>query len=268
MRCESRSPDSFGGRAHSRYQTDAFQMEMPACNFCVVGNFGKDVWKQIGRTYLGSIVKLGANCRGKGRLKSNKSADILVGVLNAHPSSPVIVEVVGNSDLRGTGVGQAYPDVLILVISDRQFGGVRTNSDAVGGQPTPGLSAENFPLTALETHKAKAHTQGVAVHGLICIGRVIAAEVRFAVGGHIRVANFVCDPYVEAGKLCGETILGKVALGRVAIWDRRVVGGDIVLGVGGAIYILNVHKATQPDICRTNSEGRSRFLCLSLAEGH
>src|SRR5271170_965859 len=223
---------------------------MSACNFCVVCDLGNDVWKKIRSSYLGSVVKFrGTRANGgEGRRKRDKTAYVLVGILDADPKRPMFVRVVGNADLGSAGVGQADADVLILVISDGQFGGIRTNSDAVGGQPTPGLSAENFPLAALETHKAKAHPKRVAVHGLINIGRIIAAKVRFAVAGHIRVADFVCDPYVEAGKLCGETILAKVALGRVVERYSSVVRSDIVLGIGGAKYIFNVHETTESNV--------------------
>src|SRR5580658_7491608 len=116
MLCESRVADRFDRGSHSRNQTDAFQMKMPACNFCVVRNFGKDVWEQIGSAYLGSIVKLGADRRGKGGWKGDESTYVLVGILDAYPNRPMIVQVIGDAQLRSARVRQTYPDVLIFVV--------------------------------------------------------------------------------------------------------------------------------------------------------
>src|SRR5580658_3997277 len=115
MLCESRVADRFDRGSHSRNQTDAFQMEMSACNFCVVRNFGKDVWEQIGSSYLGSVVKLRADRRGKGGWQGDESTYVLVGILDAYPNRPMFVQVIGNAELGSTGVGQADADVLILV---------------------------------------------------------------------------------------------------------------------------------------------------------
>src|ERR1700683_2547355 len=132
MRCESRFADRFERRPHSRNQTDRLHMEMPTCNSCVVRNLGNDVWKKVRSSYLGSIVKLRADRRGKGRRKGNRSTYVLVGVLNAYPKRQMIVKVIGDAELSSAGVRQAHPDVLIFVIGDRQIGGTWTNPTAVG----------------------------------------------------------------------------------------------------------------------------------------
>ena len=196
---------------------------------------------------MGSIVKLRAD-RGKSRWKGHERTYVLVGVLNAYPKRQMIVQVIGDAELSSAGVGQANPDVLIFVIGDRQIRGIRTDPAAVGGQPTPSLSAQNFPLASFQIHKAKAHTKGVAVHGLINISRIIAAKVSFAVAGHIIGTEFVRDLYAEAGKLRGEAVFGKLALRRIAEWYGSEVRGDIVLGVGGAENIFNIHEPAQSDI--------------------
>src|ERR1700678_1917354 len=120
MRCESRFAYRFEGGPRSCNQTDSFHMEMSACNSCVVRDLGNDVWKKIRSSYLGSIVKLRADRRGKGRWKGDGTAYVLVGVLNAYSESQMIVQVIGDAELSSAGVGQANPDVLIFVIGDRQ----------------------------------------------------------------------------------------------------------------------------------------------------
>src|ERR1700693_2479361 len=247
MRCESRLADRFDRRPHSREQSDRFQMEMSACNSCVVRDLGNDVWKKIRSSYLGSVVELRAD-RSKARWEGYERTYVLVGVLDAHSKRQMIVQVISDAELSSAGVGQAHPDVLIFVVGDRQIGGTRTDPAAVGGQPTPGFSAKNFPLATFQVKKAKAHAKGVTVHGLINIRRIIAAKVRFAVGGHIILTEFVRDMYAEAGELRGEAIFGKLALGRVAERNGSEVGGDVVLGVGGAEDIFNVHNPAQADI--------------------
>src|ERR1700722_7608543 len=247
MRCESRVADGFGRGPHSRDQSDRFQMEMSACDSRVVRDLGNYVWKKIRSSYLGSIVKLRAD-RGKRRREGDERTYELVGVLDAHPKSQMIVQVISDAELSSAGVGQASTDVLILVIGDRQIGGTRTNPAAVRSQPAPGLSAQNFPLATFQVKKAKAHAKGVAVHGLINIRRIIPAKVRFAVAVHIIVTPFVSDMYAEAGELCGEAIFGKLALRRIAERYGGEVRGDVVLRVGGAEDIFNVHKAAQADI--------------------
>src|SRR5580704_12911948 len=247
MRCESRFADRLDRGPHSRNQTDSFQMEMPACNSCVVRNFGNDVRKKIRGSYLGSIVKLRAD-RGKARWEGYERTYVLVGVLYAHPKRQMIVQVISDAKLSSAGVGQANPDVLVLIVGDRQIGGIRTDPAAVGSQPTPGLSTKNFPLAAFQVKKAKAHAKGVAVHGLINVRGIIPAKVRFAVAVHIIVTPFVRDMYAEAGELRGEAIFGKLALGRVAERNGSEVRGDVVLGVGGAEDIFNIHKPAQADI--------------------
>src|ERR1700684_665264 len=247
MRCESRVADRFDRGPHSRNQTDSFQMEMSACNSRVVRDLGNDVRKKIRSSYLGSIVKLRAD-RGKARWKGHERTYVLVGVLNAYPKRQMIVQVIGDAELSSAGIGQANPNVLIFVIGDRQIRGIRTDPAAVGGQPTPGLSAKNFPLAAFQVKKAKAHAKGMAVHGLINIGRIIATKVRFAVASYIIVTEFIRDLYAEAGKLRGETIFGKLALRRVAERYCSEIRGDVVLCVSGAENIFNIHEPTQSDI--------------------
>src|SRR5580704_968556 len=65
MRVECCSPDRHHGGPRSRNQADSFQVEMSASNFCVVSDFRKDIRKKIGGAYLGSVVKLGTQCRAK-----------------------------------------------------------------------------------------------------------------------------------------------------------------------------------------------------------
>src|SRR3984957_1067146 len=256
----------------SSNQSDRFQMKMVASKFCVVSDFGNDVRKKIGSAYLGSVVELRANRGGKCRWKGNETSYELVGVLNSHSKRQVIVSVIGNAELRSAGEGQADLEVLVFVVGGCLIGGQRTPPIAVGGQPAIGLSAQNFPLAAFQVHKAKAQTKGVAVHDLIHIGGVIAAEVRFAVAGDIIGTDFVRDLYVETGILSGEPIFGKVALRRVAVRYSREVGGDVVLGVGGTEYIFKVHEPTGSKLGFANVEGPRRrlfwfALCLKLVRG-
>src|ERR1700723_1392494 len=89
---------------------------MSASKFCVVSDFGNDVRKKIGSTYLGSVVELRANGRGKCRWKSNEISYELVGVLNSHAKRQMIVSVIGHAELRSAGEGQANLEVLVLVV--------------------------------------------------------------------------------------------------------------------------------------------------------
>src|SRR5580658_9162765 len=261
--------DWHDSRPCSRNQSDRFQMEMSASKCCVVSDFRNDVRKKIGSAYLGSIIKLRANRRDKCRWKSNEISCELVGVLNTDSKRQMIVSVIGHAELRSAGEGQANLEVLVLVVGGCHIGGQRTQPVTVGGQPAISLSAKNLPLAALQIHKAKAQTKSVAVHHLIHIGGVIAAEVRFAVAGHFIVADFVRDLYVEAGILRGDAILGQVALRSVAVWYRGEVGGDIVLGIGGTEYIFKVDESTGSKHGVANVEGSERlFILFCLFQGH
>src|ERR1700723_523729 len=216
-------------------------MKMSASKFCVVSDFGNNVRKKIGSAYLGSVIKLRTNRRGKCRWKGNEISYELIGVLNSQSKRQVIVSVIGNAELRSAGEGQANLEVLVLVVGSCLIGGHRTQSIAVGGQPTVGLPAKNFPLAAFQIQEAKAQTKGMAVHDLIHTVGVIAAEVRFAVAGNIIATDFVCDQYVKAGILRAGTVLCKMPLRRVAVRYSGEIGGDIVLRVRGAEYIFKVH---------------------------
>src|ERR1700729_1959801 len=119
----------------------------------------------------------------------------------------MIAGVIRDAELRGTGVGYADPNVLVLVVGDGQIGGHRTQPVAVGGQPAPRLPAKQFPLTALQIHKVKAQTVGLAIHALIDIGSIVAAEISFDVGSHIVAAELVRNLEVETRILRGSTKL-------------------------------------------------------------
>src|ERR1700727_3103584 len=103
----------------------------------------------------------------------------------------MIAGVIRDAELRGTGVGYADPEVLVFVVGEGQMGWDRTQPVAVGGQPPPFLPAKDLPLAALQVHKVKAQTVGVAIHALIDVGSVVAAEISFDVGSHIVTAELV-----------------------------------------------------------------------------
>src|ERR1700691_1074712 len=150
--------------------------------------------------------------------------------------------VIGDAELRSAGVRYADPEVLVLVIGEGQIGWHRTQPVAVGGQPAPCLPAKDLPLTALQIHKVKAQTVGLAIHALIDVGSIVAAEISFDVGSHIVAAEFVRNLEIETGILRGGAKLREVPLRRVAEGDGREVGGNVVLGVRGAEYIFEVHE--------------------------
>src|SRR5262249_36338665 len=89
----------------------------------VVGDFGKDVWKKIGRAYLRSIIKLRAQRFAESGWKSDKSPYELIRILNAHSHRPMVVWVIGDTKLRRAGVRETDPDVLVFVVGDCQIGG-------------------------------------------------------------------------------------------------------------------------------------------------
>src|ERR1700722_20534265 len=115
--------------------------------------------------------------------------------------------VIGDAELRSAGVRYADPDVLVLVVGEGQIRGHRTQPVAVGGQPTPCLPAKDFPLTALQVRKVKAQTVGLAIHALIDVGSIVAAEISFDVGSHIVAAELVRNLEVETRILRGRTKL-------------------------------------------------------------
>src|SRR5580658_11295904 len=109
----------------------------------------------------------------------------------------MIACAIGDAELRGAGVGYADSEVLVLVVGDGQIGGHGTQPVAVGGQPAPCLPAKDLPLTALQVHKVKAQTVGLAIHALIDVGSIVAAEISFDVGSYIVAAKLVRNLEVE-----------------------------------------------------------------------
>src|SRR5271156_1944505 len=154
----------------------------------------------------------------------------------------MIAGVIRDAELRGTGVGYADPEVLVFVVGEGQIGGHRAQPVAVGGQPAPCLPAKDLPLTALQVHKVKAQAVGLAIHALIDVGSIVAAEISFDVGSHIIAAELVRNLEVETGILRGGAELGEVPLRRLAEGDGGGVGGDVALRVGGAEYPFEVHE--------------------------
>src|ERR1700733_2047205 len=154
----------------------------------------------------------------------------------------MIAGVIRDAELRGTGVGYADPEVLVFVVGEGQIGGHWTQPVAVGGQPAPCLPAKDFPLAAFQVHKVKAQPVGLAIHALIDVGSIVAAEISFDVGSHIVAAELVRNLEVETGILRGGAKLRELPLRRVAEGYGGEVGGNVALGVRGAEYIFRVHE--------------------------
>src|SRR5271154_603190 len=131
-------------------------MEMFAHNVSVIRDLGEDVWEEIRSTRLSAVVKLGARCGAKCRRQGHEPADELIGILDAYPHRPMMVGVISDAELGSAGIGHAYPEVLVLIVGERQIGGYRTQAISVWGQPTPCLSPQEFPLTTFEIAEVKA----------------------------------------------------------------------------------------------------------------
>src|ERR1700722_4806652 len=119
----------------------------------------------------------------------------------------MIAGVIRDAELSSAGVRYADPNILVLVVGDGQIGWHRTEPVAVGGQPAPCLPAKDLPLAALQVHKVKAQTVGLAIHALIDVGSIVAAEISFDVGSHIVTAELVRNLEVETRILRGRTKL-------------------------------------------------------------
>jgi len=109
--------------------------------------------------------------------------------------------VISHSELGSSRIRNSDAKVLILVVGNGQIGRYGSDALTVGGQPAPGLSAENFPLTALQVHEVKAQPIGVGIHALVYAGRIVAAEVALHEAQNIVAGKMVLDLKAQAGEL-------------------------------------------------------------------
>src|SRR5258708_26422201 len=89
----------------------------------------------------------------------------------------------GNAD---TGVGS-------LVVGKEQVDRHWSDPLAVGCQPTPGLSSQDFPLSALQVHEIEPEATSMRVTGLVDAGSIVAAEVGLQVAENIIASKFLRD---------------------------------------------------------------------------
>src|ERR1700761_6116250 len=149
MRSEGSSPDWLDRSMRARKQTGKFCMEMSAREISVVCDFGKNIWEVIGSTRLRTIIKLWAKHITEGRRECNEAANKLIGIFNASSHRPMLVGMIGDSELRSPSVRHPDSHVLILVVRNGQFVRHGSNSRTVRGQPAPRLSAKEFPFPTL-----------------------------------------------------------------------------------------------------------------------
>jgi len=128
------------------------------------------------------------------------TADKLIWVLDTCSEGPAFVRVISHSELGSSRIRNSDAKVLILVVGNGQIGRYGSDALTVGGQPAPGLSAENFPLTALQVHEVKAQPIGVGIHALVYAGRIVAAEVA-STKPRIVAGKMVLDLKAQAGEL-------------------------------------------------------------------
>src|SRR5262249_5595672 len=160
----------------------------------------------VGRTNVVLSVKLRAKLRVEGERENDFSgAHVLLRVLNAKAPGEIGIGVPSRNERSGAGVVHAHVNLCVFTDGSELVTRNRRNPEAVGRQQTPGLSAQELPLTTLQIHPVNAQAVGVRVGGNENVGGIVAVEIKFNVASDIVGAEFGVRLDVEARVLAGGT---------------------------------------------------------------
>src|SRR6266404_2758231 len=243
----------------ARKQTADFPMEVPACKLSVIGNLGENIGECVRRTDLCAVIELRTNGI-ESRWECDEGADKLIRILNAYSSGPMLVRVIGDAELGSPRIRHSDGQVLILIVGKGQIDRHWPGAVPVGHQPAPRLSGQELPFAAFYVREVQSQPMGMAVHALIDIRSVVAAEIAFNVGGDVVAAKTACDCRVQAGELRRGTPFGDTSLGHVVVGYSAEIGGDVALSVRRAKDILEIREAAETQNCFANLERRELRL--------
>src|SRR5712692_2116015 len=116
------------------------------------------------------------------------------------------------AELTGAGMGHTHVNVGVFTDSQSQIRRHGSYARAVGSHPTPGLSAQELPLAALQIQPVEAQAVGMGIGGVKYVGGVIAVKIHFDVAGNVILAELGMRLQVQARILSGSAELGEVAL--------------------------------------------------------
>src|SRR6476646_8743779 len=134
----------------------------------------KDVWS--------TVVVVGIKLRSQRRVEGEREDDFasaheLLRVLQRDAPLEVIAEVVYGAELRRASIRNAHVNVGVFTQGQSQIGRHGGKSIAVRRFHTPGVSAQKFPLSALQIQPVESQTVRMAVGGNKHVGRIVAVEV-------------------------------------------------------------------------------------------
>src|SRR5258708_2940902 len=223
---------------HRRKQSAHFEVEMPSPhNVIVISEFGNDVRACVRGAGVVGCVKLVSQDSIESSWENHLRAlpCELLRVFDAHGPYKMIVKVIAGPELGSAGEVVTYLMIAVLVECGEHIRGIRSDSNAVGCEHAPGLTAHELPLTALQVQPIVAETIGVAVRSHKHIRRIIAVEIKFNEASNVIFAELGMGLQVEAGGLSrGAEIRGMARRGDCGTeWPQDCDPPACPLGGGG-----------------------------------
>src|SRR6476646_5739077 len=182
----------------------------------------KDVWS--------TVVVVGIKLRSQRCVEGEREDDFagtheLLRVLQRDAPLEVIAEVVYGAELSRARIRNAHVNVRVFTQGQSQIGRHGGKSIAVRRFQTPGVSAQELPLSAFQIQPIETQTVGVAIRGDKYVGRIVAVEVAFNIPHDIVRAVLAADLQVVARILTSGAKFRQVSLNRVAEWNSAETGG-------------------------------------------
>src|SRR5260370_30689789 len=172
----------------------------------------------------------------------------------------MLVRVISDLELGRPGPGNADTAVGSLVVGKEQVDRHWSDPLAVGCQPTPGLSSQDFPLSALQVHEIKPEAIGMGITSLVDAGSIVAAEVGLQVAENIIASKFVRDLEAKARVLRRGAQVAHTPVRGVGEQYGCQRGNYVALRIRHAINVFEIHEATNIYDRVVDPEGAHRLL--------
>src|SRR5262249_18309219 len=167
-----------------------FPMEVASAGEIMVkGNFCQDVRANVGRSRNRSGISLRSKLGAESKWERDLATRKLLGILDGYRPDPVIIKVVGCAEFTGARVVVTHAYTCVLLVTQRQVGGIRRDSDPVRRLQSPRLSTQEFPFAPLQVQPVQPDAVRMAVGRDEHVRRIVAVEVKLHVPGHVVLAE-------------------------------------------------------------------------------